>query len=122
MPTFVHDPFAQEIEDVGYYKACGCSPDDQTAVLAKKLMWGTYGKSDVPGQLGPGPLRWVRFIDCSTDHLKTILKTQPIDERRRQVVEWITKEATVHLTPSGARSPSRPLKTTLRMSKQPWPG
>lgn len=38
---------------------------------AKNLaMWGTYGKS------GKDPLRWVRLVDCSTDHLQSILKTQ----------------------------------------------
>jgi hypothetical protein len=35
------------------------------------LLWGTYGKS------GKEPLKWVRLIDCETDHLQAILRTQP---------------------------------------------
>lgn len=39
---------------------------------AKRLAeWGTYGKN------GNEPLRWVRLIDCSTEHLENILRTQP---------------------------------------------
>lgn len=34
-------------------------------------MWGTYGK------LRSEPLRYVRLIDCATDHLQAILRTQP---------------------------------------------
>lgn len=39
--------------------------------LKKKVMWGTYGK------FGEEPLKWVRLIDCSTDHLQAIISTQP---------------------------------------------
>lgn len=35
-----------------------------------EMMWGTYGKS------GNEPLRWVRLVDCSTEHLEAILSTQ----------------------------------------------
>ena len=36
-----------------------------------ETVWGTYGKD------AKEPLRYVRLIDCSTDHLQAILKTQP---------------------------------------------
>jgi len=32
------------------------------------LVWGTYGKS------GKEPLKWVKFINCNTQHLENILK------------------------------------------------
>lgn len=37
----------------------------------KHAVWGTYGKC------GTQPLRYVRLIDCSTEHLLAILRTQP---------------------------------------------
>ena len=33
--------------------------------------WGTYGKS------GSDPLKWKKLIDCETEHLEAILRTQP---------------------------------------------
>jgi hypothetical protein len=36
----------------------------------RNAMWGTYGK---PFR---HPVRWVRLIDCSTDHLEAILQTE----------------------------------------------
>jgi hypothetical protein len=35
-----------------------------------QAMWGTYGKSGVE------PLRMVKLVDCETDHLLEILRTQ----------------------------------------------
>ena len=32
------------------------------------LVWGTYGKD------GNQPLKWVKFIDCTDEHLEAILK------------------------------------------------
>lgn len=34
------------------------------------LKWGTFGKN------GDEPMRVVRLVDCDTDHLKAILRTQ----------------------------------------------
>ncbi len=36
----------------------------------RRAVWGTYGKS------GQEPLKWVRLMDCSTEHLEAILRTQ----------------------------------------------
>jgi hypothetical protein len=41
---------------------------DEIKLVAR---WGTRGKS------GKEPVRWVRLVDCSTEHLQNILKTQP---------------------------------------------
>lgn len=38
--------------------------------LKKIARWGTFGPS------GNDPLKWVKLIDCSTEHLEAILKTQ----------------------------------------------
>ncbi len=43
-------------------------PDDSGN---KHLLWGTRGKTLT------SELRWVKLIDCSTEHLENILKTQP---------------------------------------------
>ncbi len=39
--------------------------------LKKIARWGTFGPS------GNEPLKWVKLIDCSTEHLEAILQTQP---------------------------------------------
>jgi hypothetical protein len=55
--------------------------------LSKFLEWGTYGKS------GKEPLKWVRLIDCSTEHLKAILNTQKqISGEYRETIQFILKE------------------------------
>lgn len=36
--------------------------------IKKKLLWGTYGKD------GDQPLKYVRLIDCETEHLQAIIK------------------------------------------------
>lgn len=47
---------------------------------AKQLaMWGTYGKGGAEhcsGTCPEHPLRWKRLIDCDTEHLQAILRTQ----------------------------------------------
>jgi hypothetical protein len=43
-------------------------PDLKTA--KQNAVWGTNGKS------GNEPLRYVRLVDCSTEHLQAILLTQ----------------------------------------------
>lgn len=53
----VNEHFNIEVLDYEVVKAFAC--------------WGTYGAD------GKGPLRWVRLVDCNTEHLQNILKTQP---------------------------------------------
>lgn len=42
--------------------------DDSFEKKKNNLIWGTYGKE------GKDPLKWLRFIDCNTEHLNNILK------------------------------------------------
>jgi hypothetical protein len=49
----------------------------------EKAVWGTFGKGGVEhcnehcnGACNKHPLRVVRLIDCSTEHLQAILRTQ----------------------------------------------
>lgn len=51
--------------------------------LAKTLNWGTFGPE------GKNPLKIVRLIDCSTDHLQKILDTQPIQDYYRETIKYI---------------------------------
>ena len=51
---------------------------------AKKLKWGTYGKS------GKEPLRWTTLGRCTSEHLKAILETQfQITDQYRQAIKMI---------------------------------
>ena len=46
---------------------------------ASRLMWGTYGKGGLEhcnGTCPLHPLRIVRLVDCNTEHLFAILRTQ----------------------------------------------
>lgn len=49
-------------------------------------IWGTYGHD------GKQHLEWVRFIDCSTSHLKAILKTQHISHDYRAIINSILED------------------------------
>lgn len=54
---------------------------------AKKLKWGTYGKS------GTDPLKWINLGDAETDHLEAIFETQPqISILYRKALLLILKE------------------------------
>lgn len=61
---------------------------------AKKVAtWGTFGKD------GIDPLKYVRLMDCSTEHLQAILATQPhIDNCKacgftyREIIKDILKD------------------------------
>lgn len=39
---------------------------DSLEIKKNKLIWGTYGKD------GKSSLKWVKLIDCETDHLRAI--------------------------------------------------
>jgi hypothetical protein len=54
----------------------------------QKLMWGTYG---LPPR--DGKVKWVRLIECSTEHLSAILLTQPqITAITREVIYSILND------------------------------
>jgi hypothetical protein len=57
------------------------------AAFSKQFLWGTRGKD------GKEELKWVRLIDCSTEHLKAILNTQAhISVEYRETIQFILKE------------------------------
>lgn len=39
-------------------------------IAKQKALWGTYGVNS------DQPLRWKKLVDCDTDHLQNILRTQ----------------------------------------------
>jgi len=43
---------------------------DESSVEGSDILWGTFGKN------GKEPLRWVKIMDCETDYLQAILRTQ----------------------------------------------
>lgn len=52
--------------------------------LIQVARWGTYGKG------GKEPLKWVKLIDCETEHLEAILRTQPqIGRGYRRMIQTI---------------------------------
>ncbi len=51
--------------------------------VAKDMLWGTYGKgvaeAHMQDEIDLPEVRWVRLGDCSTNHLKAILRNiEPI--------------------------------------------
>ena len=62
-----------------HYRALAFLAIGEISRAKKLMMWGTYGKGGVEHCYGTCPehqLRWVRLIDCSTEHLHAILRTQ----------------------------------------------
>jgi len=53
------------------FKISGINPDDDFKTVKNKLKWQTRGKT------GTGNLRWVRLIDCDTNHLENIIYNVP---------------------------------------------
>lgn len=71
-------------------------------VVKAHACWGTFGFD------GKGPLRWVKLVDCDTEHLQNILKTQPqIPSHYLMAIKDILKERKNH-----ADGPSRILETS----------
>lgn len=58
----------------------------------KNALWGTYGKPITH------PARWVRLIDCSTEHLQAILVELPLhgdDHNYTTIIQAILKDREV---------------------------
>jgi hypothetical protein len=89
-----------------YWRLCNCVESDSVQIHAERLLWGTYGKPLVEGDLGPGPLRWVRLRDCSNEHLKAILRTQ------KQAEQYIIRAIIWILTARG-HNPWGDLRTRI---------
>lgn len=55
--------------------------------VKRVIIWGTYGK------MGNDPLKYVRLMDCSTEHLEAILRTQyQITPLYRECIESIIED------------------------------
>jgi len=55
----------------GFPVHCRISNESERIPTKDTAMWGTYGKG------GNEPLKWVKLVDCTTEHLEAILRTQP---------------------------------------------
>jgi len=53
--------------------------------------WGTYGPS------GKEELKYVRLIDCSSEHLLAIYKTQPIGDTYQAIIKAILKDRLIYV-------------------------
>ena len=54
--------------------------------VIEKLLWGTYGKDCEQ------PFKWVRLIDCESEHLNNILKNVKVDLIRQRTIHAILEE------------------------------
>jgi hypothetical protein len=64
---------------VNHSPSCPSSEESFINRLKYTMIWGTYGKGGVEHCQGTCPehqLRWVRLMDCASDHLIKILITQ----------------------------------------------
>lgn len=60
-------------------------------VTKYEAKWGTYGKN------GDEPLRYVRLVDCSTEHLMSILRTErQIEENYVTIIKEILSDRKVN--------------------------
>lgn len=67
-----------------FLKCCGMHDLVVPLKTAKnKLFWGTYGS---PAE---HPVRWVRLMDCTTDHLCNILSSQQLPTSYTSVIDAI---------------------------------
>ena len=55
-----------------YLKMCDLTTKSTFEEAKKRLLWGTYGKPAIISNF-----KWVKLIDCSSEHLTAILTSQP---------------------------------------------
>jgi len=73
--------------DPQYLQQYGLSPIMEFEEAKQKIYWGTYGRPPT------FPVRWVKIIDCTTEHLGNILRTQHhIYKQMREVIEDILEK------------------------------
>ena len=63
---------------------------DPFEMKKKKLIWGTYGKD------GKQPLKWVKLIECETEHLKAVLRIN-IAPMYIEVINSILEDRTIQM-------------------------
>lgn len=86
MSDFYQGLFQEILDGERFLTGCGIEPSDDLSIIKKKIKWGTYGKH------GDEPLRFVRLIDCSTEHLQAILREQRGGIYYRRIIEAIIKD------------------------------
>lgn len=80
------------VYDKGHLKFCGLTVDSTFLEAKYKLKWGTYGKKRDQA------IEWVRFVDCSTNHLQAILRTQKqIPGVAKLIIESILRDRKVEV-------------------------
>jgi len=79
---------------IEYAAQCTFSSNNVTMTEAvQKMEWGTYGDREIPGQLV-----WKRLVDLSSEHLNSILKTQPhLSKAVIKVIRYILKKRGVEV-------------------------
>ena len=99
MSLLVLDDFDRE-----YLKGCGLPLITSLELAMERMFWGTYGKER------KHECRWVRLLDCSTEHLNNILRTQyQISASMRSVINAILSERNFGRYHPYARIPLRRL-------------
>jgi hypothetical protein len=68
---------------LGSVAKLGITPTEPFEEARAKVLWGTYGKS------GREPLKYVKLIDCSDEHLRNIQRTQNLGTAYAVVVASI---------------------------------
>ena len=70
-----------------FLKCCGLTSETTLFQAKHKMFWGTYGKPST------FPVRWIRLIDCTTNHLNNIIKTQhQIPQVSRYIIHSILSD------------------------------
>src|SRR5271155_411291 len=62
-------------------------------------MWGTFGKDALEHCKGTCPehqLRYKRLLDCDTEHLQAILRTQSLNQSYLDIINSILKDRGVN--------------------------
>lgn len=86
IPPFIVHIVEEQQNDTSIIKDSIAIESSDIEKLKPLLRWGTFGPS------GKDPLTYVRLVDCSSDHLHTILKTQPCGDVYKTVIRSILKE------------------------------
>jgi hypothetical protein len=71
-----HTGWPEDYEDLSVV----CNTPEEFEEHMGKITWGTYGKD------GKQPLKFVKLIDCETDHLLAILENARPDYSRRKAI------------------------------------
>lgn len=60
--------------------------DNSIEEIKNKLLWGTFGKNK------DHELKWIKLINCETEHLQNIISTQEIPPLYKYIIDLILEE------------------------------